>query len=443
MTLDLEQFRPVVGSAPYVTINFPTLKISEEPIIVWYAEMKGFINNGYAIRLQILNVDFKVLEALISGEPQSNTYFSTCRSQPIPIEIIFNQGSSNTQEKRGKTQKITAMVTTVYSHGLYQLDMVDIIAIDPFNWAMRVGDAEGLAFRGKLSSVITQVVNRYAPSINLSIEETVDNPKGVWWSLRRSPKEMVSHWLNMATSLSKGETPWMIGIDGLNVKIGPQTSFESKIQGYYRKFDTLGDGEIQEWDAILNPSIGNHEMGLITAGVSATTGKHLDQITDDKNSIVTDSNTTDKYVPITVSNQYKSTIRPSETFKPESYGRSFIESPPEYYNGGEIGVNYKEYYDTYARTEYMRNVYKLFTIEIQVPGHGMWDSTMGLGSSIAFLDWRNVLFGDSSKTYYLHGHWLVYGFKHIFNNKNGWTTNLKMARVDHNAKGSQVPKQTI
>lgn len=439
MTINLEQFRPIIGSAPFVTINFPTLKIFDEPKIVRYAEMKGFINNGYALRLQILNVNFNIISALVSGKQDSNTYFSTCRQTPIPIEIIFNQGGANTQEQRGKTRKITAMVTTIYSRGTHQLDIIEIIAIDPVNWALRIGDAEGKAFKGNLSSVISQVIQRYAPSINLEIDETIDNKKGVWWTLRRSPREIISHWINMASSLNNSQTPWMIGIDGYDMKIGPQKSFKSEVKGYYRKISKTGDGEILEWDAILNPSLGGQEMGIITAGVSATTGKHLDQVSDKQNSIITDDNTTEKYKPITTSSHLKSTIRPPDTFKSESYGRSFIESPPEYSNGGEIGVNYKDYYDTYARSIYMRNIYKLFTIDIRVPGHGMWDNTLGLGSSIVYLDWRNIILGDNTETYYLHGNWLIYGFKHVFSGQDGWFTNLKLARIDNNAKGTSVP----
>jgi len=444
--MDLEQFRPIPGSGPRVSLHFPSLSggedspLSDKPIEVWYAEMKGFINNGYALRLQILNIDFKILQKLISNKPEPDNYLARCRQEAIPVDVIFNQGGANTEEKRGKTRKIRAIITTIYSHGEYQLDMVDIIAIDPFNWALRIGDAEGKAFKGNLSSAIKQVVKRYAPSIKLDIDESIDNANGVWWSLRRQPKDMLSHWISIASSLNKSQTPWMIGIDGYNVKIGPQTSFESKVQGWYRKFSASADAEILTWHAILNPSTGHHEMGIITAGVSATTGKHLDQITDKDYAIVTDVNTTKKYIPKKASDNYESTIRPEiETFKAECFGRSYVESQPEYYSGGEIGVKYQDYYDAYARTKYMRDIYKLFTMEITVPGHGMWDNTLGLGSSIAFIDWRNTIFGNSQETYYLHGYWLVYGFKHIFSNENGWTTRLELARVDANATGTKVP----
>lgn len=444
--MDLEQFRPIAGAAPSVFLHFPNISggqtspISDTPIEVWFAEMKGFMNNGYAIRVQILNLNFQVLKKLMSNTPEPDSYLARCRQEPIPIDIIFDQGG-DTVEGRTKTKRIRAIISTVYSHGADAMDIVEIIAIDPVNWALRIGDAEGKAFRGNLSSAISQVIKRYAPSVNLKIDKSIDNPKGVWWSLRRPPKDMLSHWISIASSLNESQTPWMIGIDGFDVKIGPQTSFESKIQGWYRKYSDSSYGEIRQHHAILNPSIGHHEMGIITAGVSATTGKHLDQVTDKKYSIVTDQNTSRKYVPKSTSKFYRSTIRPEqETFKAECFGRSYIESQPEYYSGGEIGINYNEYYDAYARTEYMRHIYKLFTLDIVIPGHGIWDSTTQLGSATVFLDWRNVILGDSTEVYYLHGHWLVYGFKHMYTNENGWITNLQLARTDENAIGTLVPK---
>lgn len=435
----LENLKPIRGLKPTVKVTFPSIKIDSKTIYAYSAQMKGFVNNGYVFKVQLNNINFKLLSKLIDGTKENSTLFNKIRKEPIPIKIEFNQNSgSSVESSRYKTKEILGYVISVMSQGSKEVDAVTIVALDPVSWSLRIGDAEGKAYFGKLHEVIRQVINKYAPDVTADIDTTIDS-KGVWWSLRRSPISMLSHWINIASSLNADKVPWMIGVDGKTTKIGPQTKFNSKTIGYYTKRTKELESNILKWRSTLNPCLGHHNMGLITAGISSLTGKHLDQITDPKSSIVTDSNTQNKLIPKTNNLSIKSTIRPEiETFKTQGYGREFVESLPEYINNND-NIPYKEYYDAYARTQYVRDVYKLFTLDIMVVGHGIYDNTMTMGTSNVFIDWRNVLFNsESSQTYYLHGNWLVYGFKHIYTNNTGWRTILNLARPDHNAIGKKI-----
>ncbi len=434
--MTLENLKPVRGVKSTVKVVFPSIEIESDVIYAYSAQMKGFVNNGYAFKVQLSNIDFRLLSKLIDGTKENRTLLNKIRKEPIPITIEFSH--NNGTDSKNRTRKITGYIISISSSGTKEVDFVTIVALDPVSWSLRIGDAEGKAYFGKLHEAIRQVINKYAPDIIVDIDETIDS-RGTWWSLRRSPIEMLSHWITIASSLNSDKVPWMIGIDGNRLKIAPQTKFESKTVGYYTKRTKDLESTIMKWRSLLNPSLGHEEMGIITAGISGLTGKYLDQITDPDSSIITDTNTQSKLIPKTNNNNIKSTIRPEvETFRVNSYGRQFIESLPEYVNNND-NIAYKEYYDAYARTKYVRDVYKLFTLDVAVVGHGVYDNTMIMGTSNVFIDWRNLLFNNkASQTYYLHGNWLVYGFKHTYTNNTGWKTILNLARPDHNALGKKI-----
>lgn len=431
MNLSLQ--RPIIGSGNSAIVTFPDFNIKDVDIKVKYAELKGFVNSGYAIRVQLSNADFRLL-TILTG--QNSDYFYKCRQIPIRIIIKFSQ-SPNATYPQGMTRDIEGYLLALYSHGEHQNDLVEFIAIDPVNFALRAGDADGKAYKGNVSDVIKQIINKYAPNAKLELEDqTNDSKYNVWWTFRRSPREMLSHLITIASSLSPNKTPWIIGVYNNTIKIGPQNSKQSKNVGFYTKISREERGEIESWKSILNTSIGQETMGLITAGVSATTGKYLDQITH-KDATINEWNTDKKLITKTHTRDLRSPIKPYDTFNAGIYGRSYVESHPEYHNGGESGLDYSNYYDSYARTKFIRNTYKLLTIDLKVHGHGIYDNTLGLGIDTVFIDWTDLLYPDSS--YYFHGSWLVYGFKHTWTMNGRWFTELNLARTDDNALGVKVP----
>lgn len=431
--------KPLVGQRSVVELFIPELSDKDLGRYVKKVVFKGFINNGYAIRIQIKNANFAILDSLFETNNSNNTrLLDHIRSNTVAVKFRLKHDPGVNGYPRDATRFVTGYITTIYPHGSGEIDHVEIIAIDPINYYFRIGDAYGGAFKGNVSSVIKQLFEKYTPrDVAVSIPNTTDSDYNVWCMMRRTPRDMLSHLLYLASSFDRSRTPWVIGIENHIVKIGPITSFEPKSLAYYRKMDENGYGDIISWESILNPSLGHYEMGLVTAGVSATLGQVYDQTNQKNKAIISDNNTENKFVPKQPSTGVlRSTIRPSSTFLAGKFGRSFVESPPEYFNGGEIDQPYLEYFDAYARTEYTRHINKLFTIDVKISGHGIWDTTIGLGAVNAYLDWRNN-FGEANKHYFLSGNWLVYGFEHTWLESN-WTTIVKMSKIDQNAAGRRV-----
>lgn len=433
--------KPVSGQRAAVDVLIPTIDTRNLGDYVKEVKIKGFINNGYAIRVQLKNPNFAILDALFEAGGGDKRFMSQVRSNPVKIQVKIRYEPGPQGYPQAATRDIFGYITTVYPHGEGEIDYTEIIAIDPLNYYLRIGDAYGGAFEGNVSQVIRQVIQRYHPSPNITIPDTKDSKSNVWWMMRRSPRDMLSHLIHLAASLDDSRTPWIIGVHNDDVKIGPLTTFQAREQGYYRKMDENGYGDILDWEAILNPSLGHQEMGLVTAGVTATLGQVYDQTNRPKEAIITDSNTGGKYVPHQpASGTLRATIRPpKETFKKGKFGRSFVDSPPEYYSGGEINVPYLEYFDAYARTEYMRGIYKLFTMDLKIRGHGIWDDTIGLGADNVYVDWQNN-FKDGKRNYFLAGNWIVYGFEQHWY-ENNWLTTVQLSKMDLNATGQQVGQQ--
>lgn len=444
------KLKPLIGQRAVVELYIPDLNDNDLGEHVKQVIFKGFINNGYAIRVQIKNANFALLAGLFEGSG-SGEFLELIRNGPVEIRLKIKQSpGTGTDWPRESTRTIKAYITTLYPHGSGEIDYVDIVAIDPLNYFMRVNEGWGGAFEGGLDSAMRQLIIRYAPQISnkhLIIAGSIKNAGKVWWMMRRSPRDMLSHLIHMSTAFSESLTPWVIGVDapkdgsvGEQIKIGPLTTFKSNPIGYYHKMDENGYGDILDWEAILNPSLGHYEMGLVTAGTDARLGVSYDPsmaTNGTHSSIITDSNTTKKYVPANSSSKaLKSTRRPPDaTFKAGMFGRSYVDSPPEYI-ANDITEPYANYYNTYARTQYMQHIHKLMTIELKVKGHGAYDNTVGLGANTVYIDWQNN-FKNKVRQYFLAGNWIVYGFKHVWY-ENDWTTTVMLSKTDVNAQGTPV-----
>jgi len=433
--------KPIAGQRASVEVFIPDLNAGDLGPYIKKVIFKGFINNGYAIRIQIKNPNFAILDGMFEGDNTgSYRLLERIRDNPIALTLkIKYEPGSGRGYPREETRTIKAYIVMIYPHGSGEIDYVEILAIDPLNFFFRIGDAFGGGFEGNISEVIRQLLRRYIPSgYNLTVPETRDSKANVWWMMRRAPRDVLSHWLHIASSLDESGTPWAVGMFNDEVKIGPISTFTPSSLGYYRKMDENGYGDIIDWEAVLNPSLGHHEMGLVTAGVTATLGQVYDQTNRPNKAIVSENNTENKWKPKQpMTGVLRSTIRPENaTYAKGRFGRSFVESPPEYFSAGEIEVPYIDFFDAYARTEYVRHAYKMFTIDLKVKGHGVWDSTIGLGAVNVYVDWHNN-FKDGVKNYFMSGNWLVYGFEHTWY-ENNWTTVLKLSKLDLNANAVPV-----
>lgn len=397
------------------------------------ATYKGFINNGYVAKVQIRNPNFTVIDSLISRGPE---LLRTFRTEPIRVKfrIKHTPGLGN---PRSETKWVEGILAMIYPHGEDQMDYVELIIIDPVNWFLRIGEGGGGAYEGKVSDVIKQILAKYAPEISVTVPETNDKPT-VWWEMRRSPRDMLSHLMHLGSSLTEEKTPWTIGIRNYEMIIRPVSKIDSRVRGIYRKMNPDGNSEIAKWEAIINPSLGHHQMGLVTAGVSATLGQVFDSTNTPTRAVLSERNTGKKLVPVNAQKN-RAMQRPlDETFSAGRFGREFVDSPPEYFSGGEIGKKYIEYFDAYARTQYINNSYKVFTMDLTVRGHGEWSDTWDMGGAVVFVEWRNQ-FADKTRSeyYFLHGNWLVYGFEHYYE-KGFWRTKVNLSKLDANALGKRV-----
>jgi len=429
----MSELSPIVPAIPVVDLYIPTLSEHNLRSQVKLIKMKAMVNNGYVFKIVIYNANFTMFNKMSKG----TRLFEELRQNPMLIRfrIIDQKGGEYPQTG---TRWIGGFVVTMRSFGHGTEEHIEFIALDPLNYFLRNGDADGGAFVGKASTVMRDIIEKYAPQIRTRIADSTDNIDNVWWMLRRSPREMLSHLITLAPSLGQQKTHWLIGTENNNVIIGPQTSYRSKRRGEYKYLTLNQESNVASWDSLINTGLSHTQMGIVTAGASAATGNYIDQQTSPETAIITDSNTDKKFVQNRPNrNTANSTIRPEiETFSRGLFGRSFEEAPPEYYGAEDIGLKYEEYYDSYARYTYFKAIHQVFTMDLQVLGHGEWDTSIGLGVDTVYLDWWDLQ-GVGTTPYYFRGSWIVYGFRQEWV-PGKWTTTLKLARLDMNATGQRI-----
>lgn len=403
-------------------------------------EFRGMVNQGYVVKVELVNSQFSLLSSLVE-----DGYFREAQTRPIVMTFQLSSGSGATYPQSAtKLQK--AIIVSVHGSGSVRsgdTDTLTFIAIDPASWFLQMGDCNGGAIRGNIEAVLRTVMQTYAPKIEADIGKSIDSPHNTWWPMRQSPKGFIWSLLEWSSSLTPSRTNWMSMVDGYKLALKEQAAFESRPRAYYRVFVGNNQDTVVAWELMMDNALSLMQTKLVTHGVSATAGAYLDRTTDKNEEFVfvKDSRTTTKVIP---------KMRPDDSYtkppegKPQTVGWTSINSVPEVYSGGELGVDYSQYVDGRARRHWLNLNQGLIKLKLTVVGHGEWSDTFGLGVDTAFVRWQHskTYAPDGDPWYWVTGTWLVYGFHHRMN-MGMWHTDLYLARCAHDSSGKRVGGELV
>ena len=283
-------------------------------------------------------------------------------------------------------------------------------------------------YEGNVSKVIKEVVNEYAPGIELEISETDDNETNVWPMMRQDPKTFIQSLLDWSSSLvgQKQASAWIVASVDEKIVIKQLHELESQNLGVFTASFSTKNNDLKDFHLVSNVFVANIQTELITHGISAVSGKYLDRQTTEEFTVISDENTSSK-----INTKINSKLGFN---KPEGDRSTSIMAVPEL-NGGEIGIKYEEYIGGRARNTYINMLPNVMRIKLSVYGNYTFDDSSKLGASVITLNWR-----DTDETpYFLSGNWILYGFNHVMEKGKGWNTDLYCYRIDHNASAKQRP----
>lgn len=409
--------------------------------LVRQLEYSARVNSGYRVEIKLRDPGFELLSGL-----EKKGFFLDIRRRPLVVKFVLSQSDQFDPDE--STPERTAIVTGTEAGSPVGFDeaFFTLVAIDPPSFFLNIGDAGGGVFTGKLEDAINKMVKKYAPLIEFSMGETDTAKDNKYWMMRMNPKAFMGSLLSWATAVSKKRTRWLLMPEDYKLRIQEQADFEPSVKGYYLKMVEKTEGDtVRAWAVKANNFLTCMHTKLVTSGLSATTGEYLDRKMDKKEEFVfvKDTNTPGKIVAETL---------PIFTFdKPPDgigsgsadgdrtqsiVGWSPIISEPELYSAGEIGRPYKKYVSGQARGTYLGLLDGVMNLTIEVPGHHIWGSTVGLGSDLASI----VFEMSGGGFYFISGKWVVNGFRHVWVS-TVWHTFLDLTRIDADATGKSTAMQ--
>ncbi len=392
-------------------------------------EFKAMLNGGYIVRAAITDIRFNYLRRLIKAG-----YFKNARKDPTLIRFELNDGSGDSEVDINKTKMQTAILLSinVKTRG-FDESRIEFVAIDPASWFLNRGVAKGSVYKGKLSTVISNIIEEYTRGqIKYEVTETEDSDQNKWYMMRMDPKTWIGSVMEWASAITKTKTNFIIESDGFNFSIREQGLIPSKERGFYESF--TGVNEIKESELLIDNALSLVEARLLTHGCSAVAGTYIENVPVD------DSTTTKKQlarVPESESDMPHSFFKPDLDNKAiNSTGYSRVDSIPEIYSGGELGIEYNNYIDGRARGMYLAMVNNLIRTRIRVRGQASLFDSKGLGVDTMYIRWMDTF--ERGEYYWYTGNWLLYGFNHVLE-KGAWYTELYLSRFDMDANGIKNP----
>lgn len=425
-------------STPTVSIYFDYDNVKDFDFGLYNVkfEFKAMMNGGYIVRSAISDIGFTTLRNLIKAG-----YFKEARKNPTFISFFIRDGSTDTVEGVNVTKKQKAILLSinVKTKG-YTTSTIEFIAIDPVSWYLNRGAAGGEVYKGNLSDAIKQVIKAYTfDKIEATITDTIDSKQNKWYMMRMDPKTWIGSVMEWASSITKTKTNFLIESDGLKFYMREQGLVPSKERGFYTAYGS--ENEIRESDLMIDNALSMVEVQLLTHGCSALSGTYIEKtpINDEKTAkkqlarIGKDDSTRGLYFSFN---------KPDEQAKPDNAtGYSRVESIPEIYSAGDLGIDYKEYIDGRARGLYLSMINNLIRTRVKVRGQASFFDSMGLGVDTIFIDWKTTPAEGLTEPYWYSGNWLLYGFNHILE-KGSWTTDFYLSRYDSNAVAVLNPKKS-
>lgn len=388
---------------------------------------KSMLNGGYVIHANFIDPHFAQFQSTVD-----DNYLAQARKQPLKVKFQLKYDVADGVDPAQTDERIAYMTDlrakTVM--GGQAEGFFEFIAVDPPSWYLNKGDAEGLIWKGKVSKVIKDVISKYAPGITPDIGETTDNQENRWQQMRQDPKSFITSLLDWSASITNQKTNWVVASVDEKIIIKEQAELQSQDFGEYSvNTDYPAGQDTIDWEVLESNYLTNLQTQLVTAGISAVSGLYCDKknpITKDK-VIVNDENT---------GNKKNVNIKADQGFaKPtdKDRGITFIRSVPEF-NGGDLGIKYKEYIDGRPRGMFLNMLNILFRMRIKVYGIPKIHDSSQLGVSTIKLSWNDA----QSQPFQFGGKWLVYGFEHVLSSNKEWYTNLFISRLDYDASAQKV-----
>jgi len=313
------------------------------------------------------------------------------------------------------------------------------------HYLLEAGDAGGYVYKGKISDVLHQVCSKYSRGLIKCLVKTntKDDKHNKWWQNRMDPMSFIKSLLRWSTSLTKGKTRWMFCADTdenmRTIEFFEQIAADSLHRATYwwgGDPSRPGHGDIVSYRMVGDNTCDARRGKIVTSGISTLSGAYHDRIVHWKNKdvvYVDEKQTGNKFRQKPTEKGSYTQPSTDEPLK-EAIGWTRAHSLPEP-AAGEIGMKYEDYIDGYARGEYYRDSVHLERVEFKVLGHHIWSESIGLGSDTIDIMWRT----PRMQPHYLHGVWIVDGFKHVIA-KEGWHTYLYCHRMYANAVGKKVGK---
>lgn len=388
-------------------------------------KFRAMMNGGYLIAGKLKDANFNIIRKLLVEVE----YLKRARSQVFRCQFRLKWGAEN------QTLLQTAYIISLHgTGGIADSADLEFVGIDPPSWFLNIGDGSGAAYRGKVSEVLTQVVQQYAPTITLDVSETIDSPHNRFWMMGQDPKTFISSLLDWSSSITRNKTQWIVANDDTFMQIKEQADIPSENVAFYvgpNRGPT--GGSIRTWELIADNALSTTNTKVITNGMSVISGQYLDKESDpgEDKVVVKDKNTGRKYKAKTSAG--KAFTKPGDS-DPPNVGFTQVSSVPEVYSAGELGVAYEKYVDGRARAMWLNMTNMVMRCVFKVIGHGVFYSGIGLGTNTFTVQWIDI----DGKPFFLAGNWIVYGFEH--NYKPGdWTTDVYGARFDFDAAAQAVP----
>jgi hypothetical protein len=263
------------------------LKIEDEEDVgneganVWSQfEWESFTNHGYIIRATIQDPGWRRLGKI------ATTYLRDGRKQPT--KVVFGLKWPGTTGKNSDTGKHLAYMSELHAKGVEPTGSLEFIAIDPASYYLNAGDSSGKVYKGKVSDVIKKVVEEYFIGGKVEVSETTDSDQNQWWMMRQDPKTFIASLLEWSAGVTKQNTNWIVSSGG-SLETGPTIWIKEQAErkpidygNFSLNVNTPSGNDITKIDFLSDNLISVFNKQLITGGISTTTEKYYDRMTDDK-----------------------------------------------------------------------------------------------------------------------------------------------------------------
>lgn len=397
-------------------------------------EFGAMLNAGEYVRAVVQDPFYTLNNALIGSN-----YFT--ESRPDAPNIIYTTvGWAGFPElKVAETEHSLVAVSPIGANTSSQ--EIEFLAVDHGTICLAGGDGGGRCWKGKISTVIKDVVDEFGQGVVQAEFEgqTKDNEHNRWYQNRMSPRTFIAGLLEWSTVLADQKTRWLIWPVGGKLQFKEQAQVQSKHRStyYWRGYGKgqPGPADILEWELLANNSLQFCQNEFVTYGMSAVSGSYYDDKMDKDKKIVRvrRQNTNKQFSPRVENGRTFSNVGDAEPDSTPAVGWTLVPSVPEL-NAGDLGVPYEDWVSGYARGHYLKTAAGSLRARFRVTGHHIWGGSEGLGVDT----FDTVIMTAEGKAHFLQGNWIIYGFKHIATRQT-WYTDLFGYRLDIGA-GKQVGK---